>query len=113
MDMLVANNDRTSNVLFDVEKDVVQPIDNDDSFVAGRRKAFSRNLFRALTVYDVDLAKALEKFFDERSDEDLANTIFASYSPKQALRYAKETRERFQKVFLRAIEKQEPIERSP
>ena len=109
VDMLVANNDRTANVLFDMEEDKVHPIDNDDSFVAGHRKVFAKNAFRALEVYDPVFVEAVKAFFEENSDEEIATTIFHSYSPKTALRYAREVRGRFKKVLLPTVSKREKI----
>jgi hypothetical protein len=109
MDMLVANNDRTANVLFDMDEDQVHPIDNDDAFVAGLRKTFAKNVFRAVKVYDPVFVEALKVFFAENTDEELAKTVYASYGQKYALKYAHEVRMRHEKVLLPTVEKREPI----
>ena len=109
MDMLVANNDRTANVLFDMDEDRVHPIDNDDAFVAGLRKTFAKNVFRAVEVYDPVFVEALKVFFAENTDEKLAETVYASYSEKYALKYAQEVRMRYEKVLLPTIAKREEI----
>ena len=109
VDMLVVNNDRVANVLYDVEADRVHPIDNDDAFAAGRRKAYCKNLVRALRVYDPVLLEKLKQVFEENDDASFADTIFASYPRSKGLKYASEMRRRLERILLRVVKRQRPI----
>jgi len=110
-DALCANNDRAGNILYDKQRDLLYPIDHDDSFVDAVNKKgekleqFFRALLHNCSIFDERFGGRIKALLESNTDRQLHENFFVYGNEKLlTIKQVQQLRARFYDEILPWVE---------